>query len=132
MDENDLKKHHDTRSTPRPTWWTERVESSWRQAKTETLAEWAQILGGEKKLEQQVAEQALALGHGARAGYDDVMTWGGDLEEKLRADWKATGQDAEHAWETVQTAVKLGWERATRAVGAVADGAVKAVQATLS
>ena len=128
---NRTEKHDPGKAnSKKPSWWTEGFESSWNKAKAETLADWHTFASAEKKLEESVAEQALALGHGARGAYEKLAVWSGELEETLKADWSGTGHEAEHAWEKVRSAVKHGWERGTKAVGlaagVVVDGAIKA------
>lgn len=98
-----------------PRWWTESLETSWNRVKTEAVAEWAQLGEHEKTLEHQIAEEAIAFGHGACETYDKLSVWGDDLENKLEADWKDS-HEAAHAWESVRDAVKHGWQRAKKAV----------------
>ena len=96
----------------KPSWWTEHVEGSWNKVKVEALADWKKVVASEKKIENKVDEQALAFGHGAREAYHKLEHWSGELENKLKADWKETTTEAESAWDKVSTTVKHGWERA--------------------
>lgn len=98
-----------------PRWWTESVETSWNRVKAEALDEWDQLEAYEKKLEREIAEEAIAFGHGGCETYDKLYEWGGDLEDKLKADW-ADSHEAALAWESVRDAVKHGWQRARKAV----------------
>ena len=99
-------------------WWTDKTESSWAAVKKEAVADWDKAVGAEKKLADKAAEEALAFGHGARDAYQKLAVWGGELEDKLKADWK-DGHRTEHAWDKVKDAVKHGWQRAQTAVGSI-------------
>lgn len=104
--------------TNKPKWWTDGLEASWDKAKAETIAGWKQVVAGEKKVATELDEGALAFGHGARKVYQEIKSWGSDLEEKLKTDWKATAATAEKTWDQVSAAVKHGWERGVDAVKA--------------
>jgi hypothetical protein len=103
-------------SNRKPKWWTDNVETSWNKVKVEAIADWKKVVATEKGVERKVDEQAIAFGHGAREAYDQVKTWGGELEATLKADWVQTMADAEHAWDGVSRAVKHGWDRAVAVV----------------
>jgi len=100
--------HH----TDKPRWWTQSVEDSWNKVKAQVLQEWEKLVAGSKQLDRRLAEEALAFGHGARAGYHRIEIWGRDLESRLQQDWKEMSRNVERKWEDVRDAVKLGWERA--------------------
>jgi hypothetical protein len=112
---NDTKAGTDG-SNHKPKWWTDNVESSWSKVKIEAIADWKKVVATEKRAERAVDEQAIAFGHGAREAYQQMQTWTSDLEARLKADWQATTDDAEHAWDKVSGAIKHGWERAVAAV----------------
>ena len=98
-----------------PRWWSDSVEDSWNKVKVQVLQEWEKVVDGSKQLDRRLAEEALALGHGARAGYRKLEFWGRDLESRLQQDWKGMTRAAGRRWEDVRDAVKLGWERARSA-----------------
>lgn len=105
-----------TKGASKPKWWTDGMQASWDKVKLETVADWKKISAGEKKVETRIDEGALAFGHGAREAYHQIQVWGGELETKLKADWKETAGDAGYAWDKVSAAVERGWERAAAAV----------------
>lgn len=72
----------------KPKWWTKSFESSWNKVKAEAIADWDKMVDVEKQLQRGVAEEAIAFGHGARDAYQKMQVWGGDLEDKLKADGK--------------------------------------------
>lgn len=100
----------------KPSWWNDSLETSWEKVRAHMLAEWNKAVEGKQKLEHQIAEEALAFGHGAREAYPKLLAWTGELEDKLKADWKRTHKNASETWEQVQNAVKHGWEATKRAV----------------
>ena len=108
-----VKTNHAHKHLPR--WWTESLESSWARVKTEAVADWKKGVGVENKLENDLAEEAMAFGHGARSAYQKFSAWGGELEETLKADWKK-GHSGEGAWEKVHDAVRHGWKCASDAI----------------
>ena len=102
-----------------PKWWTEGNETHWLETKKALLADWEKVAVAEKKLQQDVAEHAIAFGHGARENFEKLQHWGAELETKLAHDWSES-HFAAHAWDTVRDAVKHGWARASDAVKAAA------------
>lgn len=96
----------------KPKWWSDGIEASWEKVKVATVADWKKVVAGEKRVETKIDEGALAFGYGARKAYHQLEVWGGELETKLKADWKETVVDAEHAWDKVSGAVQHGWEQA--------------------
>ncbi len=103
------------RPSSKPRWWTDTLEESWNKVKAQVMDEWQRMVARGKQLDNLLAEEALAFGHGARATYEKMEVWSKELEARLQADWKELAQAAERRWEDVRDAVKLGWERATRA-----------------
>ena len=100
----------------KPKWWTDSLETSWNGVKAEAIAGWDKVVGTQRKLDKGIAEEAIAFGHGARQVYQKIEVWGSELEDKLKADWKEAGGDAERAWDKVSAAVRHGWERVIAAV----------------
>lgn len=96
----------------KPRWWTDGVQDSWNKVRAQVLQDWETVVQGSQQLDRQLAEDALALGHGARVAYHRIENWGRDLESRLQQDWKQMQQAVGRKWEDVRDAVKLGWERA--------------------
>ena len=97
-----------------PRWWTDSIETSWRRARAEAIADWNRTIEAEQNIQHRLIESALAFGHGAREQYMHLGVWASELEDRLRADWKETGHEAEVAWESVRAAVQHAWERAAK------------------
>ena len=95
-------------------WWTTSLGAAWDDVKADAMADWKKLLSEKKKVGHAFDDQALAFGHGARTFYRKLSVWGGELEDRLKADWKAAGHDATTAWENVSSAVQHGWETAGR------------------
>jgi hypothetical protein len=95
----------------KPHWWSNIHDLSWGKVKAAMVEDWHKLAGGMQKLEKNVAESAIQLGHGAREVYKKFGTWGSELEAALKKDWEATHKDASQAWEKVRDAVKHGWEK---------------------
>lgn len=102
--------------TRKPTWWNDSLDTSWKKASAGILSGWDKLSEGGKKLEHSLAEEALAFGHGAREIYPKMSVWAGELEDKLKADWKPLAKSAADSWESVHTAVKHGWDMTKNAV----------------
>jgi len=113
---NPVKDPVETSSAPkhqdRPNWWNDKVESSWNSAKKEAVADWDRLVGAEKKVTNEIAEDAMAFGHGARSAYDKFQAWGNDLEKKLEEDWTGLGKGSDASWDKVRAAVQHQWQRA--------------------
>lgn len=135
---NRLDKHNAAKAAlnaRKPSWWTDGFEASWSQVRSETLADWGKVASAENRLEQDLAEQALAFGHGSREAYASLKDWTDELVATLKTDWKAAGHEAENSWEQVSAAVKHGWERALRVASTTAEPtartAIEVIDATL-
>jgi hypothetical protein len=105
----------------KPAWWTDSLETSWHKMKEETIKDWNTLADGEKKVEQSINEDAVALGYGARGVYHDLQLWTRELEDKLKTDWQETGHAAKCAWDEVSAAAKHGWEHAVEVVNKPAE-----------
>jgi len=97
----------------KPAWWTDSLETSWNKVKAEAIHDWDKLVDGEEKLEHSIDHEAIAFGYGARQAFHEFQAWSRHLEDRLQADWKETGHDANRAWDKVSGAAKHGWERAS-------------------
>jgi hypothetical protein len=97
----------------KPNWWSAVHDLSWSKVKGTAVADWQKVSAGASKLEQTVAESAIAFGHGAKEMYGKAGPWTSEVEAKLKADWEQTHKGAVNGWATVRDAVKHGYETLT-------------------
>ncbi|MCW5804366.1 MAG: hypothetical protein KIT31_18485 [Deltaproteobacteria bacterium] len=106
----------------KPSWWNDKVAASWDKAKATALREWEKLNAATTReklapLKAQIAERAMAFGHGARVhaerGMAKAAAWSDALEKELSEEWSKLGNKGEAAWEKVRDTVKAQWQRAT-------------------
>lgn len=106
----------------KPSWWNDKVAASWDKAKATALREWEKLNAATSReklapLKTQIAERAMAFGHGARVhaerGMAKAIEWSDTLEKELSEEWTKLGNKGEAAWEKVRDTVKTQWQRAT-------------------
>jgi len=99
----------------KPHWWSSTHDVSWSKLKGAIVDEWHKAAAGAGKLEKNVAERAIAFGHGAQEVYGKASAhagqWTSEIEAKLKADWEQTHKDATNTWDKVRDAVKHGFEK---------------------
>lgn len=106
----------------KPSWWNDKVAASWDKAKATAVREWEKLNAATSReklapLKAQIAERAMAFGHGARMhaerGMAKAIVWTDEVEKELSAEWTKLGNKGEAAWEKVRDTVKEQWQRAT-------------------
>lgn len=106
----------------KPSWWSDNIAASWNKAKATAVYEWQKLNSATTKdkvaaLRADIAEKAMAFGHGARvhasAGAAKVTQWTDQLEKELSEEWTRLGHDGEAAWTKVRDTVKAQWNKAT-------------------
>ena len=106
----------------KPSWWNDKVAESWDKVKGTALKEWEKLNAATSReklapMKAQVAERAMAFGHGARLhaerGMAKAIEWSDTLEKELSEEWTKLGNQGEAAWEKVRDTVKAQWQRAT-------------------
>lgn len=96
------------RAQYRARWWTDALTETWAAARDGLLRGWAVVPGAGRPLTLDHAEEAMAMGYGARGSYA-FDTWEGELETILKREWQSNGP-VDCSWERAAPAIRHGWE----------------------
>lgn len=92
----------------RARWWTDAMAEAWAVARGNLLRGWPLETPGERPLTPEHAEEAMAMGFGARRAhaYD---AWGAELEALLKREWQSNGP-VDCSWARAAPTIRHGWE----------------------
>jgi hypothetical protein len=104
----------------RARWWNEALDADWTAARRRALSALQFSAGAQAPLPEDLAEDALALGFGARTMFPDLPAWEGVLAATLQREWVENGP-MDCPWARVSLVVRRGWEHAARSAARLAN-----------
>lgn len=93
----------------RARWWTDGLTEAWVDVRASLLRGWPLGTGPGRPLTPDHAEEAMAMGFGARRT-QAFAAWDDELAALLKREWQSNGP-VDCSWERAAAAIQHGWDR---------------------